>query len=455
MVVINLASLNVRGLNNYTNRNRMFDNFYSKLLDIVFMQETYCSDIEIHKKWEKHWGGGSIFSSFGTAHYAGVSILISKFFLNYCASLVYSDSDGRIIIVDLTIENKTFRLINIYAPTVPGDRVAWLNTLTPWLQNTSNKQIIWGGDFNYVENTRLDKIGGIASNGTIGSEYTARAQINFQLFDAYRFKHPYTVATTWRSSDVATRLDRFYLSNDLQLNVKNVCITPMLDTDHSMVRVTLDMAPEPCQRGPGYWKCNVSVLSDYDFKEDLTLLCIELMQAPFKNTTWWEHCKSRFKQLLICHSCRLADNRRREIQNVENMLNFEYNNINNINIISDLKTKLQTLQDEKIEGAKIRSRAQHLQQDEKPTQFFLRTEKQNGKKSSLTMLTVDGVISKDRNIIMNECFTYYKELYSHEPIDINKCNDLLQYITKLNDDCINVCEGSVCEEECFTAIKTM
>ena len=44
------------------------------------------------------------------------------------------------------------------------------------------------------------------------------------------------------------------------------------------------------------------------------------MQAEIKDGEWWENCKYRFKRLIILQACRLAQNYRSKLTNLETEL---------------------------------------------------------------------------------------------------------------------------------------
>ena len=72
----NYLTLNVRGIRDRSKREKMFNWFRSKSIDIIYLQETY-STPDIEKKWQLEWGGKCIFSH-GTSHSKGVLVLINS-----------------------------------------------------------------------------------------------------------------------------------------------------------------------------------------------------------------------------------------------------------------------------------------------------------------------------------------------------------------------------------------
>ena len=63
--------------------------------------------------------------------------------------------DGRIILLNLVVENKEFTLINVYAPNSPKERKFFFNKIGKWISNfPTNNEVIIGGDFYLIENQK-------------------------------------------------------------------------------------------------------------------------------------------------------------------------------------------------------------------------------------------------------------------------------------------------------------
>lgn len=327
------------------------------------------------KHWEQEWGG-KCFWSFGSARSKGVAILLNPKF-HFQIEHFEWDNDGRLLVLDLKCNDTRFRILNVYAPNKNSERVLWLKHLRRWL--CGSKNLVVGGDFNFVENTAIDKIGGNSIYGDVGSDIFCKYKQDFCLFDPFRSKFPNKVETTWHSADnsIACRLDRFYLSASFSQKVENVVTSPVPDSDHSLVQLTVSL--EDLQAtGPGYWKCNTSILNDPDLMADMEQLCNCLREdVTTKDTVWWESVKERFKKLLILHSMRLADNTKCKVRDLERRIkDMEESRVHVLGGQEEhllfLKNELQGLLDERAEGAKIRSRAKTLDAEERPSQFFFR-----------------------------------------------------------------------------------
>ena len=118
-MVVNIISVNVRGIRNPNKRRKVF-NFYRPRCDVLCLQETH-SSIEDEELWANEWGG-SILYSHGTNNSRGVAILIKRSRTDIDVKKIYADADGRILLIEVTTESKQVLLCNIYAPNVdsPG-----------------------------------------------------------------------------------------------------------------------------------------------------------------------------------------------------------------------------------------------------------------------------------------------------------------------------------------------
>ena len=440
----------------HSKRAQLFTWLKIKKFDITFLQETHCKSYSDSKLWEKEWGG-SCFWSFGGSRSRGTCIMFREG-LPFTKQMFYYDAVGRLVVVDASVYGSCYRLINVYAPNNHAERIQWFNELHRWF--IGDKILILGGDFNCVENKSIDKIGGNDAYGDVGGSILSSFQNNYRLVDAYRVSHPRDIATTWASADgsVACRLDRFYVSSSLKSSL-SACITPSALSDHSAVELSLT-GKNHTSKGPSYWKCNVKILDDSDFVADLEYLCTDCMQAEIKDGEWWENCKYRFKRLIILHACRLAQNYRSKLTNLETelrelQLQAVGNSGYNMEQIKIVKEKISDVLRDKFDGAKIRSRAKYLDTEETPSSYFLRREKQNAAKSTINKLLIGGKVTRETSSIVEACRHFYAELYSAEAVDADVMQQFLNFIDRLPSSVLETCDGKITVEECAAAISSM
>ena len=112
-MALKLCTFNCRGLQDFVKRRKTFHYLRSINSDIVYLQETH-SDPNDEKLWKSQWGEQAWFSS-GTSNSKGVAILIRNSVKTQVHS-VYSDPNGRFLIISVTINGLPLLLVNVYAP---------------------------------------------------------------------------------------------------------------------------------------------------------------------------------------------------------------------------------------------------------------------------------------------------------------------------------------------------
>jgi hypothetical protein len=211
--------------------------------------------------------------------------------------------------------------------------------------------------------------------------------------------------------------------------------------------------------GPGYWKCNVRTLDDPHFIQDLEALWDDLELNPNKDLNWWESCKLAFKKLIINHSCRLARNRNAELKELNEMLcglsSHQPLTDDVIELIDELKKRINDLTDVRIEGAKVRSKIIFLENEEKPTRIFLEKAKTRAKKAHIIELNVGGNKITDTHQIIKECNSFYSNLYSEEIVDPLSVDFFMNGLPRLHPESSVLCDGPLTVAECRKAIEGM
>lgn len=96
--------------------------------------------------------------------------------------------------------------------------------------------------------------------------------------------------------------------------------------------------------------------------------------------------------------------------------------------VGNLESDLLCLVSQEVEGAKIRSRAEKIEKDEKPTRYFFRLEKKCADQNSFTSLTdANGVEKFSQQEFATILVDSYSSLFSKDSLD-------MQIQTKLFDD---------------------
>lgn len=156
-------TFNTRGLGDRLKRKVIFSWLQEHQKGITFLQETH-STLKDEKLWCNDWGNQILFSH-GTSKKGGVAILFSpdvQVDIKKCVA----DDEGRILLIDITVEDHDFILCNIYAPTKDKakEQQSFLIKLKDMLTPYIDRDLFIGGDFNICQFPEIDKKGGVLEN---------------------------------------------------------------------------------------------------------------------------------------------------------------------------------------------------------------------------------------------------------------------------------------------------
>ena len=272
---LTFISNNVRGLLNKNKRLKTINYLKSKLTDgIIFLQETH-SSVNNEIQWKNKLNTQSFFSH-GKSNPCGVLTAYygSK---NFILRNQLCDKEGRILILDVRIDDSNYILINFYNANTELDQLAVISSLNTMLQkidSTQTHNIIFAGDFNLYFDKKLETKGCKPNLKLKSIAEIIKIQEQYSFCDIWRIRNPFKKRFTFRQNHFPgffqLRLDYIFISSNMQEFSDHVDILPGLSTDHSAVVVTL-MDENEFERGPGLWKFNSSLLCDQIFTSSLKI----------------------------------------------------------------------------------------------------------------------------------------------------------------------------------------
>ena len=313
-------------------------------------------------------------------------------------------------------------MVNIYAPNVLTERKLFFESLHQHFFPAG--EVILGGDFNCYE-SNLDKFGGNVNVSGYLTEF--RKALN--LVDVWRRRNPKFRAMTWFNSDlsIGSRLDKFFLSPNLVRFVESADITPCCLSDHDFVNLDLVLCAQAPQ-GPGLWKFNNSLLEDELFRSFITeriadlITCKTCYEDP---AMWWDFFKQYIKRDIIFFAREKSTRLHRErvfLTNCLIVLKCHLTDVGDLSVapeIVSIESQLSVIVSNSLEGAKMRSRVQWLEQGEKPPRYFFKLETERNEKNFVSsILDADEVEVSDFNEIERAHVEFYPKLFSPEPIDL-------------------------------------
>ena len=373
-MVVNIISLNVRGIKNSIKRRAIFDHYRSRC-DWLCLQETHLTE-QTCKTWANEWGGQIIFSH-GETNARGVAICVKKQ-SNCCISNVYSDHEGRYCAINVEQNGKNVRVCNIYAPN--KDSPGFFNNIfRKELENIH--QLVLIGDFNLTLNNNLDRNFSQSKSNNENAAKTILSQMDeLTLSDVWRIRNPEAKRYSWyrrlnrnsQSSFTASRIDFRLISNGMLDQVHNTMYLAGIQTDHSAFFVGLDM--KKFYRGPGFWKFNTTLLSNGDFLiaiKNLIARCkieyqgLHLIEA-------WELLKQDCQKFAKNYSKVVAEDAKLLIaQLTEKVTHMEDDFANlspeDLDLLENTKIDLEEQISKRTHGLMFRSKAKWLMEGERNT----------------------------------------------------------------------------------------
>ena len=263
--MVNIVSFNVRDLANHQKRKNVLYFLKNKFYDIICIQESHATK-KVEKFWKTQFGGQILYAN-GESNARGVMIMIKRHVKTKIFS-VNKDSDGRILAVDLCVNNVRFVLCNIYAPNT--DCPEFFRKVQRIIESFKNNNVILLGDFN-TPLRMADKVGGSYEGVRHIKSVNVIEEVMelFNLIDIWRCRNPGKNRYTWfkvKPTLLMERLDYILVSANLANIILDSDIDPKYASDHALPHITLKTAmfTEP---GPGYWKLDTRLLQNQEFKE--------------------------------------------------------------------------------------------------------------------------------------------------------------------------------------------
>ena len=259
---LKICSYNCRGLNSTKKRFDLFTLFKEKKVDVLCLQETHFTE-EIEHKIYQQWEG-VCFYSHGSSNSKGVAILLRKG-LDIKVAECKKDNNGQFIALNISYENNSFILGNIYAPN--SDKPDFFKNVFDKMKSFDNvHSFIICGDFNLVLDPSIDYENYKYNNHNEKSRKFLITQINDnQLVDPFRHLHGAIRKYTWKrlSPLQKGRLDFFLIDQNLLSFVRNCDIDISYRSDHSLIVLELQFSKQ--EHGKGFWKFNNSLLKDKEY----------------------------------------------------------------------------------------------------------------------------------------------------------------------------------------------
>ena len=241
--------------------------FTSTKFDVLILVETHHKVLEeISPLLQTYDNDRTVIHSEATVadNYAGIAVLINnKLTLLEHTSVL----PGRLLNFKLKCHRKIYNITAFYGYTGKSASRNNLEQMTEHLlsyhKNSDNNVIV--GDFNFVEND-LDRKNRTRSGRNqvdiILSKTWDEFTENLGISDPFRARNPNrrTYSYIHTKDNSKSRIDRIYVNDECCNEVLSYKHTPtFFRRAHKIVTFSLK---EECERGPGFWKMNISILRD-------------------------------------------------------------------------------------------------------------------------------------------------------------------------------------------------
>ena len=151
----------------------------------------------------------NIFLAYGGCSSTEISLLVGHS-LYADVDVVFGGDGGRPVVADVAVKRFEFRLVVVYAPNIPVERVSFFRRLALFLDDS--KRLVLMGDWNAILDPKIDKDGREASRLGRCESSLGGLMTHHDLVDRFCLDHP--VREMWTSLDsspsakVGTYLDR-------------------------------------------------------------------------------------------------------------------------------------------------------------------------------------------------------------------------------------------------------
>ena len=462
---LKIVSINVNGFRSKFKQDSIKDFATKNNVDILLLQETFIDNITLAKSIEQNFElNERCIWNFAKADSSGVAIFL--FNKNICIDHFHTDIYGRVIRLDFSLDGfPNFRIVNAYFPSDPTERLEFINNFSQYLCGARN--LIIGGDFNFVLDTKLDKIGGNLEKGMIGSKPFKTIIEKFNLIDCFRYLYPKKKMVTWMRKNVATgnetinyeivgtRLDRLYISSILKDTIVNFETSPCSSSDHDFIILTLK-SQGGVSFGKSYWKFNDDLLHDETFCTAFEFFWKIISRSENIDLTWWDKMKATIKRFCIDFS----KSKNKKLYGELKSLKTQYNSLNvaresDLKLLDDIKSRVKTIESSLLKGTIIRSKVRNIETNENPTSYFFQREVVKSKSKTVKSVTCNN-ISYTNSCDILSCFkSFYENLYENEPVDKSLNDSFLNNLPQVDNTDNLFLEKPIEKTEILQALRDM
>ena len=215
---------NIDGWNDTMKTKRKIHKIKSEIqgYDIVILNETHLDKVEV-ERFEKFFDRDKNYTMYHATRIMkdkdkgekdrrrnGVSIIIRNNIMQDCEIEIEKDDvEGRWIKMKVQKDGeKDMVFWGIYAPVKPTERKKWMKEMGKRMKKVKGRKMI-AGDYNFIMDSKYDKIGGNANKGKEGKAEQKIWERELNVRDIWRRLNPKVIATTRSTGDRDSIKDRY------------------------------------------------------------------------------------------------------------------------------------------------------------------------------------------------------------------------------------------------------
>jgi exonuclease III len=429
-MAIKFSTFNINGINK--KKIYFLCDFLTKYnVDVCFLQETHLKEKEIIRFFKETLVTFDLYFTKTVNNSKGVAICIKRDvgikFVSECF-----DNENRLHSVRLDINNNTFNFFNIYSPNLSVDQNDFIECLHNFM--SGKKNIVLGGDFNYVE----DRVSEKNNNNNWKDLYK-----NFNLKEIEWSVSGLDLkeCCTWTNGHQSSRIDRIYCQDNLSKMFKYVNILETTVSDHKFVLCEIDTKTGTTKKNnTNLWKLNESVLESERVHDGIIKICNsipDLINENERRNIWYDKFIFKITNFLK-HESRIINKEKKQ------KINELFEKLRTLDNLSEkrlkkeqeeIKKDVKKYYDDLRKGNEVRVRNDKIKFTKQPTKVLLKEEIKQHQSCLINEYETENKLkTKKVDVIKNDIYKFYYNLLGNDFVSDEKINNYKFSIDKLNVD---------------------
>ena len=305
---------------------------------------------------------------------------------------------------------ESINIINIYAQSDVGKSQTDFYKKMSNDIDSNNKNTVICGDFNMI----LDPIDCknthkfiLTAAAKVWRDFTIRSE----SIDIFRYKYPKKKIYTVYKKHQSRRIDRIYISKNLEYFVKDTRYEINYFSDHLFQQKLVLIQNKKLKWGSGIWRNNVSHFKELRLEELISELFYRAKNEKVEFDSihsWWDYVKSKIRNLLQFYDREMAKKRKTDLDSLNRLL---LTDINEGDVYEEAVQNINKIKNTHKDFEIVTLHRNDIEYGEKHTSFFFNMLKQRkSKKNIREVVWLDKKLT-ERNDIMNSVHDFYSNLW--------------------------------------------